>query len=169
MTYEQNRQEARRAKRADEFVERFEKLVMKLGCYVDDDSRKIDHFFIESLCGQDLIVGPLEFEYISPKVECYSRRAGPLELDAMLISTTTVGILETKLTLRVDDVLKVQNALIPRFRKSFREQQHKDLAVIVAGELILPNAAKLARELGYILLKPSKQGVIADASCYRAA
>ena len=52
-------------------------------------------------------------------------------------------------------VLKVQNTLIPRFRKSFREQQHKDLAVIVAGELIQPNAAK--------------QGIIADASCYRAA
>ena len=75
----------------------------------------------------------------------------------MLISTTTVGILQTKLTLRVDDVLKVQNTLIPRFRKSFREQQHKDLAVIVAGELILPNAAKLAREPGYILLKPNHQ------------
>ena len=95
---------------------------------MDDDSRKIDHLFIENLCEQDLIVGPLEFEYISPKVKCYSRRAGIYDLDAMLISTTIVGILETKSTLRVDDVLKVQNALIPRFRKSFREQQHKDLA-----------------------------------------
>ena len=94
---------------------------------------------------------------------------GSLDLDALLISTTTVGILETKSTLRVDDVLKVHNALIPRFHKSFRDQQHKDLAVIVAGELILPNAADLARELGYILLKPGKQGIIADASCYRAA
>ena len=169
MTYEQKRQDARRAKKADEFFARFDKLMMKLGCYVDDESRKIDHFFIESLCEQDLIVGPLEFEYISPKVKCYSRRAGILDIDAMLVSTTTVGILETKSTLRVDDVLKVQNALIPRFRKSFREQQHKDLAVIVAGELILPNAAKLARELGYILLKPGKQGIVADASCYRAA
>ena len=169
MTYEQSRQDARRAKKADEFVERLDKLMMKLGCYVDDDSRKIDHFFIESLCEQNLIVGPLEFEYISPKVKCYSRRAGILDLDAMLISTTTVGILETKLTLRVDDVLKVQNALIPRFRKSFREQQRKDLAVIVAGELILPNAAKLACELGYILLKPNNQGISVDASCYRAA
>ena len=170
MTYEQSRQDARRAKKADEFFARFDKLMMKLGCHVDDESRKIDHFFIESLCEQDLIVGPLEFEYISPKVKCYSRRAGILDIDAMLISTTTVGILETKLTLRVDDVLKVQNALIPRFRKSFREQQHKDLAVIVAGELILPNAVKLARELGYILLKPAgKQGILADASCYRPA
>ena len=166
MNYEQMQ---RRAKKSAEFVERFEKLVMKLGCYVDDDSRKIDRFFIDSLCEQDLLVGPLEFEYIRPKIRCYSRRAGILDLDAMLISTTTVGILETKSTLRVDDVLKVQNALIPRFRKSFREQQHKDLAVIVAGELILPNAADLARELGYILLKPGKQGIIADASCYRAA
>ena len=169
MTYEQSRQDARCAEKANEFVERFDKLMMKLGCYVDDESRKIDHFFIESLCEQDLIVGPLEFEYISPKVKCYSRRAGILDIDAMLVSTTTVGILETKLTLRVDDVLKVQNALIPRFRKSFREQQHKDLAVIVAGELILPNAAKLARELGYILLKPNNQGISIDASCYRAA
>ena len=166
MNYEQMQ---RRTKKSAEFVERFEKLVMKLGCYVDDDSRNIDRFFIERLCEQDLLVGPLEFEYVSPKIRCYSKRAGIFDLNAMLISTTTVGILETKLTLRVDDVLKVQNALIPRFRKSFREQQHKDLAVIVAGELILPNAAKLARELGYILLKPGKQGIIADASCYRAA
>ena len=157
MTYEQKRQEARRAKKADEFVERFDKLMMKLGCYVDDESRKIDHFFIESLCEQGLIVGPLKFKYIDPKIRCYSRRAGILDLDAMLISTTTVGILETKSTLRVDDVFKVQNALIPRFRKSFREQQHKDLAVIVAGELILPNAADLARELGYILLNPASK------------
>ena len=63
MTYEQSRQDAHRAKKADEFFARFDKLMMKLGCYVDDDSRKIDHFFIESLCEQDLIVGPLEFEY----------------------------------------------------------------------------------------------------------
>ena len=99
----------------------------KLGCYVEDDSRKIDHFFIESLCEQDLLVGPLEFEYISPKIRCYSKRAGIYDLDALLVNATTVGILETKSTLRVDDVLKVQNLLIPRFRKSFREQQHKDL------------------------------------------
>ena len=148
--------------RWDNFMERY-------GGYVDNDSRKVENFFIEGLEQLDLVLGSLKFEEIIPNAQRRKKKVVTIELDALLINGTTVGILEVKSTLHVNDVEKIRDKLIRRFRDYYPEYQAKQLAVIVAGELINPDAAELAHELGYIVLKPKNQGIDVDASCYRSA
>ena len=163
---------AEQARRDKEFAKsqaRWDSFMEKYGCYVDNDSRKTENFFIEGLKQLDLVVGGIEFDEIISNDQRWRKKVVTIELDGLLINGTTVGILEVKSTLHVNDVKRVRDKLIRRFRDYYVEYQDRELAVIVAGELINPDAADLARELGYILLKPNHQGISVDASCYRAA
>ena len=149
--------------RWDRFMERY-------GGYVDNESRNTEIFFIEGLWQQDLLVGDIKFDDLVPNSQRRDEdKAVAIELDGLLINGTTVGMLEVKTTLHFKDVERVRDKRVDRFRKFYTEHSDKKLAVILAGKLINPDAAELARELGYILLKPNNQGISVDASCYRAA
>ena len=148
--------------RLDRFMERY-------GGYVDNDSRNTEIFFTEGLWQQDLVVGDIKFDDLIANSQHWRKKVVAIELDGLLINGTTVGILEIKSTLHVKDVERVRDKRIDRFREFYTEHSNKELAVIVAGKLINPDAAELARELGYILLKPNHQGISVDASCYRSA
>ena len=166
------RWDAESAQRDKEFAEskaRWDNFMERYGGYVDNDSRKIENFFIEGLEQLDLAVGAIKFDEIIPNAQRRKKKVVIIELDALLINDTTVGILEVKSTLHVNDVEKVRDKLIRRFRDYYPEYRDKQLAVLMAGELINPDAAELARELGYIVVKPNNQGVNVDASCYQAA
>ena len=176
---EQARRDKENAERAKENAElakefaksqaRWDSFMEKYGGYVDNDSRKTENFFIEGLKQLDLVVGGIEFDEIISNDQRWRKKVVAIELDGLLINSTTVGILEIKSTLHLKDVERVRDKRIGRFREFYTEHSDKKLAVIVAGKLINPDAAELARELGYILLKPSHQGISVDASCYRAA
>ena len=145
----------------DRFMERY-------GGYVDNESRNTEIFFIEGLWQQDLVVGDIKFDDLIANSQHWRKKVVAIELDGLLINGTTVGILEIKSTLHFKDVERVRDKRIDRFREFYTEHSDKELAVILAGKLINPDAADLARELGYILLKPNNQGISVDASCYRA-
>ena len=147
--------------RWDRFMERY-------GGYVDNDSRNTEIFFIEGLWKQDLVVGDIKFDDLVANSQHWRKGVVMMELDGLLINGTTVGMLEVKSTLHFKDVERVRDKRVDRFREFYTEHSDKKLAVILAGKLINPDAAELARELGYILLKPSHQGISVDASCYRA-
>ena len=148
--------------RWDRFMERY-------GGYVDNESRSTEIFFIDGLWQQDLVVGDIKFDDLVPNSQRRDEdKVVAIELDGLLVNGTTVGMLEVKTTLHFKDVERVRDKRIDRFRKFYTEHSDKKLAVILAGKLINPDAAELARELGYILLKPNNQGISVDASCYRA-
>ena len=155
--------------RWEKFDKKHEKFMKRYGGYVDNESRKVEDFFIEGIRQQGLKLGAIKFVDIIPNARRLKQKVVAIELDALLINGTTVGILEVKSTLHVNDVAKVREHLIPRFRRHYPEYQDKQLVVVVAGELINPDAADLAHELGYILIKPNNQGISIDHSCYRAA
>ena len=147
---------------------RWDNFMKRYGGYVDNESRKTENFFIEGLKQLGLVIGTVEFDEIIPNAQRWRKKVVTIELDALLINGTTVGILEVKSTLHINDVVKVRDELIGKFRDYYPEYRDKELAVIVAGELINSDAAELAHELGYILLQPNNQGISVDASCYRA-
>ena len=148
--------------RWDRFMERY-------GGYVDNESRSTEIFFIDGLWQQDLVVGDIKFDDLVPNSQRRDEdKVVAIELDGLLVNGTTVGMLEVKTTLHFKDVERVRDKRVDRFRKFYTEHSDKKLAVILAGKLINPDAAELARELGYILLKPNNQGISVDASCYRA-
>ena len=147
---------------------RWDKWMEKYGGYVDNSSRKTENFLIEALWQQDLVVGDVAFDDLFPNSQRRKKKVVAIELDALLINGTTVGILEVKSTLHVNDIERIRDKLIRRFRDYYPEYRDKELAVLVAGELINPDADELAHELGYIIIKPNNQGISVDASCYRA-
>ena len=165
---ERGKENAELAKEFAKSQARWDSFMERYGGYVDNDSRKTENFFIEGLKQLDLVVGGIEFDEIISNDQRWRKKVVTIELDGLLINGTTVGILEVKSTLHVNHVKRVRDKLIRRFRDYYVEYRDRKLAVIVAGELINPDAAELARELGYILLKPNNQGISVDASCYRA-
>ena len=149
---------------------RWDKFMERYGGYVDNESCGTEIFFIEGLWQKDLLVGDIKFDDLVPNSQRRDEdKVVAIELDGLLINGTTVGMLEVKTTLHFKDVERVRDKRVGRFRKFYTEHSDKKLAVILAGKLINPDAAELARELGYILLKPNNQGISIDASCYRAA
>ena len=158
------------AKSSEAAQARWDKFMERYGGYVDNESRGTEIFFIEGLRQQNLVVGDIKFDDIVPNSQRSDEdKVVAIELDGLLINGTTVGMLEVKSTLHFKDVENVRDKRVGRFRKFYTEHSDKKLAVILAGKLINPDAAELARELGYILLKPNNQGISVDASCYRAA
>ena len=147
---------------------RWDKFMDRYGGYVDNESRGTEIFFIEGLRQQDLVVGDIKFDDLIANSQHWRKGVVMMELDGLLINGTTVGMLEVKSTLHFKDVERVRDKRIDRFREFYTEHSDKKLAVILAGKRINPDAAELARELGYILLKPNNQGISVDASCYRA-
>ena len=176
---EQARRDKENAERAKENAElakefaksqaRWDSFMERYGGYVDNESRNTEIFFIEGLWQQDLVVGDIKFDDLIANSQHWRKKVVAIELDGLLTNGTTVGILEIKSTLHIKDVERVRDKRIARFREFYTEHSDKKLAVIVAGKLINPDAADLARELGYIILKPNHQGISVDASCYRAA
>ena len=161
-------EKAQRDKELAAHIARWDKFMEKYGNYMDNEGRKIEAFFIEGIRKNNLIVGSLEFDEIIHSSTRTKKNRVAIELDALLLNGTSVGILEVKSTLHRNDVVKVRDSLIPRFREFYREYQDKALAVIVAGELVNPDAVELARELGFIVIQPDNQELSIDYSCYRA-
>ena len=169
---EQVRRDEENAKRDKEFaatMARWDSILQRYGGHMDNDGRKVEEFFIEGLRKKELVVGALEFDELLANITRIRKKVVAIELDALLLNGTMVGILEIKSTLHRNDVLKVHDSLVPRFREFYTEYHDKELVVMVAGELVNPDAAKLAREFGFILLSPDNQELRVDDSCYRAA
>ena len=155
-------------KQRQEDRQRWAEFMQTYGNYVDNQGRKVEDFFIQGIRKNNLRVGALEFDDIFPTATRANKRRGDIEVDALLLNGAVVGILEVKSTLHRNDVNKVKDSLIPRFRELYPEYQDKQLAVLVAGELINPDANDLAREMGFIVLSPNNQDLSVDDSCYRA-
>ena len=155
-------------KQRQEDRQRWAEFMQTYGSYVDNQGRKVEDFFIQGIRKNNLRVGALEFDDIFPTATRANKRRGNIEVDALLLNGTVVGILEVKSTLHRNDVNKVKNSLIPKFRELYPEYRDKQLAILVAGELINPDANDLAREMGFIVLSPNNQDLSVDDSCYRA-
>ena len=155
-------------KQRQEDRQRWAEFMQTYGNYVDNQGRKVEDFFIQGIRKNNLRVGALEFDDIFPTATRANKRRGNIEVDALLLNGTVVGILEVKSTLHRNDVNKVKNSLIPKFRELYPEYRDKQLAILVAGELINPDANDLAREMGFIVLSLNNQDLSVDDSCYRA-
>ena len=160
-------EQARRDQMLAEDRARWAAFMNTYGSYVDNQGRKVEEFFIKGLHKNNLKVGAIEFDDLFPGARRMNKR-GSIEIDALLLNGSVVGVVEIKSTLHVNDVRKIGDSLIPRFRKLYPEHQDKQLAVIVAGESVNRDALKLARESGFIILQPDHEAISVDASHYQA-
>ena len=119
--------------------------------FIKNDADACEQRFVDSLDSHDLIVAGVNFDEIYSNVR--KKRGGKnIELDALLINGDSVAIMEVKKKLHLNDVVKVRDNLIGRFRGLFPEHQAKRLLVLVAGESINADAEAQALEAGFVVL-----------------
>ena len=119
--------------------------------FIKNDADACEQRFVESLDSNDLIVSGVKFYEIHSNVR--KKLGGKnIELDALLINGDSVAIMEVKKKLHLNDVVKVRDNLIGRFRDLFPEYQAKRLLVLVAGESINADAENEALEAGFVVL-----------------
>ena len=119
--------------------------------FIKNDADACEQSFVDSLDSQDLIVAGVNFDEIYSNVR--KKLGGKnIELDALLINGDSVAIMEVKKKLHLNDVVKVRDNLIGRFRYLFPEHQAKRLLALVAGESINADAKDQALEAGFVVL-----------------
>ena len=119
--------------------------------FIKNDADACEQRFVESLDSNDLIVAGVKFYEIHSNVR--KKLGGKnIELDALLINGDSITIMEVKKKLHLNDVVKVRDNLIGRFRHLFPEHQAKRLLVLVAGESINADAKDQALEAGFVVL-----------------
>ena len=119
--------------------------------FIKNDADACEQRFVESLDSNHLIVSGVKFYEIHSNVR--KKLGGKnIELDALLINGDSIAIMEVKKKLHLNDVVKVRDKLIGRFRDLFPEYQAKRLLVLVAGESINADAENEALEAGFVVL-----------------
>ena len=133
------------------------------GNNINNQSRRAEEFFVNAIRKLKLQLAGVKFKNITANIARQTDSSG-IELDALLINSEVVAILEVKTNLHINDVKEVYDKRIPNFRKIFSEYQDKDLLVIVAGLSIEKDALEKAHEYGFMCLQPDNQQIAIDAS-----
>ena len=137
--------------KTDKEINKLLRSTKELHSNVRNEAEACEQRFVASLRRQKLVIAGVTFD------EIYSnhrkdRKNEHIELDGLLVNGDSIAILEVKKRLHLNDVEKVRDNLIGRFRKLYPEHQNKRLMVLVAGENINKDAAAAALAAGFIVL-----------------
>ena len=123
----------------------------RIQSFIKNESDACEQRFVDSLKSYDLQVAGVIFDEIYSNVS-KTRKGKNIELDALLVNGDSVALMEVKKKLHVNDVLKVRDKLINRFRELFPEHRGKRLLVLVAGESVNSDATTAALDAGFVVL-----------------
>ena len=140
--------ETDRDKLLDEMLRSYEE---ELESLVRNEADTYEQRFIASLNVQTFNVAGISFDELYYNYKKY-RKGETIECDALFVNNNCVAILRIKQKLHLDDVIKVRDNLIARFRQLCPEHRDKRLMVIVAGEKINDDAVATALEAGFWVL-----------------
>ena len=132
-------------------IDKLSRSVRELHSHIKNDADACEQRFIDGLKLQNLVIAGVTFDDIYSN-QTKDRRGHHIELDALLVNGDSIAIMEVKKRLHVNDVIKVRDNLIARFRHMYPEHQDKRLMVLVAGENINDDAATAALEAGFVIL-----------------
>ena len=139
------------SEKTDKEIDKLLRSSKELHSNVRNEAEACEQRFVASLRRQKLVVAGVTFD------EIYSnhrkdRKNVHIELDGLLVNGDSIAILEVKKRLHLNDVTRVRDNLIGRFRELYPEHQHKRLMVLVAGENINRDAAAAALAAGFVVL-----------------
>ena len=126
--------------------------------YIKNESLACESRFVSSLVAADLKVEGIHFDEIYPNMT-KQKHGHHIQLDAMLVNGEYIGVLEVKKKLHLNDVHKVRDSLISRFKELFPEHASKRLLMLVAGEEINEDASLEAIGNGFIVLSFTARGL----------
>ena len=137
--------------KTDKEINKLLRSTKELHSNVRNEAEACEQRFIASLRRQKLVIAGVTFDEIYSNQK-KDRKGEHIELDGLLVNGDSIAILEVKKRLHLNDVEKVRDNLIGRFRKLYPEHQNKRLMVLVAGDNINNNAAAAALAAGFIVL-----------------
>ena len=137
--------------RTDKEINKLLRSTKELHSNVRNEADACEQRFIASLRRHKLVIAGVTFDEIYSNQK-KDRKGEHIELDGLLVNGDSIAILEVKKRLHLNDVEKVRDNLIGRFRKLYPEHQNKRLMVLVAGDNINNDAAAAALEAGFIVL-----------------
>ena len=137
--------------KTDKEINKLLRSTKELHSNVKNEADACEQRFIASLRRHKLVIAGVTFDEIYSNQK-KDRKGEHIELDGLLVNGDSIAILEVKKRLHLNDVEKVRDNLIGRFRKLYPEHQHKRLMVLVAGDNINDDAAAAALEAGFIVL-----------------
>ena len=127
--------------------------------------RRAKKFFFKRIKELHFLIAGVQFQSITIGIERDRPSEGiSIELDAMLLNSEVVAIMQVATRLNVKDVEVVYDKLIPTFRTMYHEFQDRDLLVIVAGLSVDADALAKAHEYGFICLQSCNAQLVIDAS-----
>ena len=137
--------------KTDKEINKLLRSTKELHSNVRNEADACEQRFIASLRRQKLVIAGVTFDEIYSNQK-KDRKGEHIELDGLLVNGDSIAILEVKKRLHLNDVEKVRDNLIGRFRKLYPEHQNKRLMVLVAGDNINDDAAAAALAAGFIVL-----------------
>ena len=137
--------------KTDKEINKLLRSTKELHSSVRNEAEACEQRFIASLRRHKLVIAGVTFDEIYSNQK-KDRKGEHIELDGLLVNGDSIAILEVKKRLHLNDVEKVRDNLIGRFRKLYPEHQGKRLMVLVAGDNINSDAAAAALAAGFIVL-----------------
>ena len=112
-------------------------------------------------------LGGMEFHQAYPNFKVTKYSGGNAEYDLLLMNGEFIAVIEIKHRLRRDDVERMREVTLPRFRYFLPQYKDKALAPAVAAITADQDAVALAHKCGYAVLRPDGQKVRADVKHLR--
>ena len=137
--------------KTDKEINKLLRSTRELHSNVKNEADACEQRFIASLRRHKLVIAGVTFDEIYSNQK-KDRKGEHIELDGLLVNGDSIAVLEVKKRLHLNDVEKVRDNLIGRFRKLYPEHQGKRLMVLVAGDNINNDAAAAALAAGFIVL-----------------
>ena len=166
-TDRQMKETDRRWEKTKDEIDELREISRKIERHVGNDARIVEDHFVKALKHLNLQIGDIAFDEIYDNLSRHRKLDKGMEgmqLDALLVNGSHTAILEVKKFLHVNDVHKVFNKTLPRFRRLFPEHSDKNLLIMVGGASANQDAVKAAQDYGFVVLLQEGQNISIDTS-----
>ena len=150
-------------------LEKLEEKMSTFSGFVSNYSYATEEYFRNAILMRNLTIGKVTFNYIKPNEgkKLPGPDGGEIELDGLLINGECVGILEVKKHLHVQDIAKIENITLPKFKKLYPEYRTHTLMIILAWESADKEALEVAREHGCVTMTRMGDEAVVDTTYIR--
>ncbi len=133
--------------------EKLTRMGLRLGNIQENNGEIAEEYFYNSI-NHTMKLGDIPFDFVYRNLSKHIKKSNIQgEYDMILVNGSSVAIIETKYKMHQNDVLKVKEKLIPKFKKLFPEYKDYKLFAGIASFHINTEAKELAKELGFYILE----------------
>ncbi len=133
--------------------EKLARMGIRLGEIQQNNGEIAEEYFYKSI-EHTMKLGDVSFDFIDRNLSRHIKRSNLQgEYDMILVNGSTVVFIETKYKMHINDVLKIKEVMIPKFKALFPEYKNYKLFAGVASFHINKQAKNLAKQFGFYVLE----------------